>query len=65
MWSILPATYIHMYICRRDTIVTRGDSQSKMKQKVVTKGTFERQMAEHRRKIKQTINVSCVFVTIF
>ncbi|XP_046567885.1 coiled-coil domain-containing protein 40-like [Haliotis rubra] len=43
-------------VSRRDTIVTRGDSQSKMKQKVVTKGTFERQMAEHRRKIKQTVN---------
>ncbi|XP_046379305.2 coiled-coil domain-containing protein 40-like isoform X2 [Haliotis rufescens] len=43
-------------VSRRDTIVTRGDSQSKMKQKVVTKGTFERQMAEHRRKIKQTTN---------
>ena len=44
-------------VCRRDTIVTRGDAQSKMKKKVLTKGTFERQMAELRKKIKSTIQV--------
>ncbi|GFO16023.1 coiled-coil domain-containing protein 40 [Plakobranchus ocellatus] len=43
-------------VSRRDTILTRGDAMSKMKKKVVTKGTFERQMAELRKKIKQTIH---------
>ncbi|KAK3796467.1 hypothetical protein RRG08_009244 [Elysia crispata] len=43
-------------VSRRDTILTRGDAMSKMKKKVVTKGTFERQMAEQRKKIKQTIS---------
>ena len=43
--------------CRRDTIVTRGDAQQKMNKKVLTKGTFERQMNETRKKIKQTIQV--------
>ncbi|GFR74317.1 coiled-coil domain-containing protein 40 [Elysia marginata] len=43
-------------VSRRDTILTRGDAMSKMKKKVVTKGTFERQMAEQRKKIKQTIH---------
>uniref|UniRef100_A0A0B7A0L2 Coiled-coil domain-containing protein 40 n=1 Tax=Arion vulgaris TaxID=1028688 RepID=A0A0B7A0L2_9EUPU len=43
-------------VSRRDTILTRGDAQSKMKKKTVTKGTFERQMGELRKKIKQTIN---------
>ncbi|XP_041363110.1 coiled-coil domain-containing protein 40-like [Gigantopelta aegis] len=43
-------------VSRRDSIVTRGEAQSKMKVKVLTKGTFERQMAELRKKIKQTIN---------
>ncbi|XP_076453125.1 coiled-coil domain-containing protein 40-like [Babylonia areolata] len=42
-------------VSRRDTIVTRGDAQGKMKKKVLTKGTFERQMAELRKKIKTTI----------
>ncbi|CAL1527056.1 unnamed protein product [Lymnaea stagnalis] len=42
-------------VSRRDTILTRGDAQSKMKKKVVTKGIFERQMGEIRKKIKQTI----------
>ncbi|KAH9504072.1 Coiled-coil domain-containing protein 40 [Bulinus truncatus] len=42
-------------VSRRDTIVTRGEAQSKMKNKIVTKGTFERQMGEMRKKIKQTI----------
>ena len=48
-----------MYCCifRRDTIVTRGDAQQKMNKKVLTKGTFERQLAETRKKIKQTITV--------
>ncbi|WAQ97414.1 CCD40-like protein [Mya arenaria] len=42
-------------VSRRDTIVTRGDAQQKMSKKVLTKGTFERQMNETRKKIKQTI----------
>ncbi|KAK3598746.1 hypothetical protein CHS0354_028798 [Potamilus streckersoni] len=42
-------------VTRRDTIVTRGDAQQKMNKKVLTKGTFERQMTETRKKIKQTI----------
>ncbi|XP_052261678.1 coiled-coil domain-containing protein 40-like isoform X2 [Dreissena polymorpha] len=42
-------------VSRRDTIVTRGDAQTKMNKKVLTKGTFERQMNETRKKIKQTI----------
>ncbi|KAK6170441.1 hypothetical protein SNE40_018834 [Patella caerulea] len=42
-------------VSRRDTIVTRGDAQTKMKSKPLTKGTFERQMAETRKKIKTTI----------
>lgn len=42
-------------VSRRDTILTRGDAQSKMKKKVLTKGTFERQMQELRKKIKSTI----------
>lgn len=53
--------HILFFICiatRRDTIVTRGDAQSKLKKNTVTKGTFERQMGELRKKIKQTINVS-------
>ena len=47
-----------MTVYRRDTIVTRGDAQQKTNKKVLTKGTFERQMAETRKKIKQTITVS-------
>ena len=47
-----------MTASRRDTIVTRGDAQQKTNKKVLTKGTFERQMAETRKKIKQTITVS-------
>merc|ERR1719239_749976 len=42
-------------VSRRDTILTRGDAQSKMKKKTLTKGTFERQMGELRKKIKTTI----------
>ncbi|XP_055874600.1 coiled-coil domain-containing protein 40-like [Biomphalaria glabrata] len=42
-------------VSRRDTIVTRGEAQSKLKDRIVTKGTFERQMGEMRKKIKQTI----------
>jgi hypothetical protein len=42
---------------RRDTIVTRGDASQKINKKVLTKGTFERQMNETRKKIKQTIQV--------
>ena len=41
---------------RRDTIVTRGDAQTKTNKKVVTKGSFQRQLAELRKKIKQTIS---------
>ena len=37
--------------------MTRGDAQSKMKKTVLTKGSFERQMAELRKKIKNTIQV--------
>ena len=40
---------------RRDTIVTRGDAQAKMNKKILTKGTFQRQMAEMKKKIKSTI----------
>jgi predicted nucleic acid-binding Zn-ribbon protein len=43
-------------VSRRDTILTRGEAQSKMKKKTMTKGTFERQMVEMKKKIKQTIN---------
>ncbi|CAH1795383.1 unnamed protein product, partial [Owenia fusiformis] len=42
-------------VSRRDTIVTRGDAQSKMNKKIMTKGTFQRQMAETKKKIKRTI----------
>ncbi|XP_021370653.1 coiled-coil domain-containing protein 40-like isoform X2 [Mizuhopecten yessoensis] len=42
-------------VSRRDTIVTRGDAQQKTNKNVLTKGTFERQMAELRKKIKHTI----------
>ena len=49
---------------RRDTIVTRGDAQSKMKKKVLTKGNFERQMAELRKKIKTTIQVGFFFILL-
>ncbi|KAF6040311.1 CCDC40 [Bugula neritina] len=48
-------------VSRRDTIVTRGDAQakiaarSKSKDKTVTKGTFQRQQAELKKKIKATI----------
>ena len=38
--------------------MTRGDAQQKLNKKVLTKGTFERQLAETRKKIKQTIAVS-------
>ncbi|KAK3091997.1 hypothetical protein FSP39_024328 [Pinctada imbricata] len=43
-------------VSRRDTIVTRGDASQKINKKVLTKGTFERQMGELRKKIKATIN---------
>lgn len=42
-------------VSRRDTIVTRGDASQKINKKVLTKGTFERQMTELRKKIKLTI----------
>ena len=51
---ILISTYF-----RRDTIVTRGDAQSKMNKKVVTKGTFQRQLVDLKKKIKTTIQVYC------
>merc|ERR1719346_835404 len=35
--------------------VTRGDAQSKMNKKVVTKGTFQRQLVDLKKKIKTTI----------
>ena len=53
---------------RRDTIVTRGDAQAKIaartksKDKTVTKGTFQRQLAELRKKIKTTIQVMLAFI---
>ncbi|KAJ8037566.1 Coiled-coil domain-containing protein 40 [Holothuria leucospilota] len=40
-------------VSRRDTIVTRGDAQSKLNKKVETKGTFHKKLAELRKKIKQ------------
>lgn len=43
-------------VSRRDTIVTRGDAQTKVSKKTVTKGTFQRQLNELKKKIKQTIN---------
>ena len=53
-----------LFFCRRDTIVTRGDAQAKIasrtknkNEKSVTKGTFQRQLAELKKKIKQTIQV--------
>lgn len=49
-------------IYRRDTIVTRGDAQQKINKKVLTKGTFERQMNEMRKKIKQTVQVGKDFL---
>ena len=42
--------------------MTRGDAQSKMNKKVLTKGTFQRQMGELKKKIKQTIQV-CDYLT--
>jgi len=60
LWkSSLKLTHYEQYLLfyRRDTIVTRGDAQQKMNKKVLTKGTFERQMNELRKKIKQTIQV--------
>lgn len=51
-----------MIFFRRDTIVTRGDASQKVNKKVLTKGTFERQMGELRKKIKVTITVWQNFV---
>ena len=44
-------------VSRRDTIVTRGDAQSKLYKKVETKGTFQKKLTETRKKIKQTQQV--------
>ena len=44
-------------VSRRDTIVTRGDAQSKLYKKVETKGTFQKKLTEMRKKIKQTQQV--------
>ncbi|XP_077980301.1 coiled-coil domain-containing protein 40-like [Glandiceps talaboti] len=41
-------------VSRRDTIVTRGDAQSKMNKKIETKGTFQKKLSEMKKKIKQT-----------
>eukprot|EP00057_Strongylocentrotus_purpuratus_P014575 XP_011669049.1 PREDICTED: LOW QUALITY PROTEIN: coiled-coil domain-containing protein 40 [Strongylocentrotus purpuratus] len=41
-------------VSRRDTIVTRGDAQSKMNKKVETKGAFQKKLLELRKKIKET-----------
>ena len=38
--------------------MTRGEAQTKINKKVLTKGTFQRQMGEMRKKIKSTIQVS-------
>lgn len=44
-------------VSRRDTIVTRGDAQSKISKKgVLTKGNFQRQMGDLKKKIKHTIH---------
>lgn len=43
-------------VSRRDTIVIRGDAQAKMNKKTITKGTFHRNLAQLRQKIKQTIH---------
>lgn len=51
------------FFSRRDTIVTRGDAQAKLNKKVLTKGTFQRQMAELKKKIKVTVHVS--FATLY
>lgn len=58
-WKMQLSISIEIYkiLHRRDTIVTRGDAQQKMNKKVLTKGTFERQMGELRKKIKVTIQV--------
>lgn len=45
-------------VSRRDTITTRGEAQTKSSKKVLTKGNFERQMAELRKKIKITIQAA-------
>lgn len=42
-------------VSRRDTIVSRGDAQAKTNKKILTKGTFQRQMNELKKKIKNTI----------
>ena len=44
-------------VSRRDTIVTRGDAQSKMNKKVETKGAFQKKLLELRKKIKETQQV--------
>ena len=45
---------------RRDTIVTRGDAQTKVTvhKQTLTKGSFQRQMSELKKKIKTTIQVT-------
>ena len=55
--KIFYTIWLYSYINRRDTIVTRGDASTKINKKVLTKGTFERQMGELRKKIKVTIQV--------
>lgn len=50
--------------------MTRGDAQAKIaartksKEKPVTKGTFQRQLAELRKKIKTTIQVTTILSRI-
>ena len=50
-------------VSRRDTIVTRGDAQAKMNRKVETKGTFQKKLAELKKKIKETQHV-CLHYSI-
>ena len=42
---------------RRDTIVTRGEAQVSMNRQVLTKGTFQRQLADLKKRIKTQIKV--------
>ena len=47
-------------VSRRDTIVTRGGAQAKLNKKVETKGTFQKKLAEMKKKIKQTQQVRLI-----
>ncbi|KAJ7340194.1 Coiled-coil domain-containing protein 40 [Desmophyllum pertusum] len=41
-------------VVRREVIITRGDAQAKMGKVTNTKGTFQKKLAEMKKKIKQT-----------